>query len=478
MQLTPNEMREALGAGAILGAQGDATFAAVRSDSRKVAPGDLFVCIRGERFDGHDFAADVVRQGARVLIAERDPFNGECPSADVTIMVVDDSVKALGRLANLHRMRSKARVVGVTGTAGKTTVKELLAQVLGVRGDTARNPLNLNNQIGLPLSMLEATGNESFWVMEAGISQPQDMDELGAVLRPDIGLVLNVGQGHVAGLGDRGVAYYKSRLLAHLAEGGTGLVCADYDDLVREARSVCRRLQFFSASGRGVGYRAAYDGPVADAAGSDGGVRGRYRVWLDGSVHEVVAPFRGAFGAENVAAVAAAAHLCGLSGEEIAAGLAEAVLPRQRFACATVGGFVCIDDTYNANPLSSARMVEAVTEMAAGGPLVFVLGEMLELGEEAADAHERLGRQLATTGARAVFWKGGNAEAVAMGLRLGGYGGLFCAVDDTASFVDRFASLGLASAHVLFKGSRGNRLEVLRAAFGDAFATAEVHDAL
>ena len=86
-----------------------------------------------------------------------------------------------------------------------------------MRGDTARNPLNLNNQIGLPLSMLEATGNESFWVMEAGISQPQDMDELGAVLRPDIGLVLNVGQGHVAGLGDRGVAYYKSRLLAHLA---------------------------------------------------------------------------------------------------------------------------------------------------------------------------------------------------------------------------------------------------------------------
>lgn len=471
MQLNQTELRDAVGVTACHGAQDDVTFGAVRSDSRKVAPGDLFVCIRGERFDGHDFAADVVRQGARVLLAERDPFEGMPQRPDVTVLVVDDSVQALGRLASLHRSRATATVVGVTGTAGKTTVKELLAQVLGKRGSTAKNPLNLNNQIGLPLSMLEATGEEAFWVMEAGISQPRDMDELGAILRPDIGLVLNVGQGHVAGLGDRGVAHYKSRLLAHLAEGGTGLVCADYDDLVREARGVCRKLLFFSAAGRPVGYRAAYDGP-------EDAMRGRYRVWLDGSVQEIVAPFRGSFGAENVAAVAAAAHLCGLSGDEIAEGLSSAVLPRQRFGCASVGGFICIDDTYNANPLSSARMIEAVTEMASGGPLVFVLGEMLELGAEAADAHEQLGRQLADTGSRAVFWKGGNGDAVAAGLRLGGYDGKFIEVEDASAFIEGFVALGLTSGHVLFKGSRGNRLEELRAAFGAAFATGENEDAL
>lgn len=471
MQLELSELRDAVGVTSILGGQGVLTISAVRTDSRKVEQGDLFVCIPGERFDGHDFALDVAQRGAVALMAERDPFADMDQRPDVTVLLVDDSVRALGRLAAWHRSRASARVIGITGTAGKTTVKELLAHVLSVRGLTARNPLNLNNQIGLPLSMLAATGDEAFWVMEAGISQPQDMDELGTILNPDLALVLNVGQGHTAGLGDRGVAHYKARLFAHLTSGGTGLVCADYDELVREARGVCRRLIFFSATGRPVAYRAAYDGPV-DAS------HGRYRVWLDGSPQEIVAPFRGAFGAENVAAVAAAAHLLGLSGEEIAEGLSTAVLPRQRFACEVVGAFTCIDDTYNANPLSFTRMIDATAELASGGSMVFVLGEMLELGSEAENAHELLGFQLAATGARAVFWKGGHAGAVSAGLARGGYGGSFITVDGSDAFITAFRDLELSSGHVLFKGSRGNRLEELSAAFRAEISTVESDNAL
>ncbi|MDE7065497.1 MAG: UDP-N-acetylmuramoylalanyl-D-glutamyl-2, 6-diaminopimelate--D-alanyl-D-alanine ligase, partial [Desulfovibrionaceae bacterium] len=175
----------------------------VARDNRDIVPGDLFVCIPGERVDGHDFAMAAVQAGAAAVLARREL--PEVPPS-VPVLRVDDTVKALGRLAAAWRMRTRAKVVGITGTAGKTTVKEVLAQVLSVQGPTERTAKNHNNQIGLPLSILNAAEDAAFWVMEAGISHAQDMEELAPVLRPDIGLVLNAGAGHTAGLGGRGVA--------------------------------------------------------------------------------------------------------------------------------------------------------------------------------------------------------------------------------------------------------------------------------
>ena len=209
----------------------------VVTDSRKAGPGSLFVCVPGERVDGHDFAAAAVERGAVALLAQR-PLSVPDGGGEVPVFVVPDSVEGLGQLARWWRDRTSALVTGVTGTAGKTTVKEVLAQVLSVRGKTARNALNLNNQIGMPLSMLAADGDEAFWVMEAGISHEGDMEALGAILRPDLALILNVGAGHTAGLGKKGVAWHKTRLLASLAGGGRALVSADYPDLAREARAV------------------------------------------------------------------------------------------------------------------------------------------------------------------------------------------------------------------------------------------------
>ena len=366
------------------------TFEHVVIDSRIVKAGALFICIKGERVDGHDFALEVVAKGAVALFAERDPFANMEERPNVIVFIVENTVKALGALGAWHREKATAHVIGVTGTAGKTTVKELLAHVLSVRGAVAKNPLNLNNQIGLPLSMLAASGKEAFWVMEAGISEAHDMDELGALLRPDMALILNVGQGHTLGLGRRVVAHYKSRLLAYLTstEDDVAIISADYNDLVREARLQRRNILFFSSQGRPMPYRAAY-------MGAEGEHRRPYRLWLDGTVQEIVAPFRGAFGAENVVAVATIAHRLGLSGDEIAEGFATATLPKQRLH-ETIGTYTLIDDTYNANPLSMTRMIEGTGELASGS-LVFVLGEMLELGSEAEDAHEELGSLLATT---------------------------------------------------------------------------------
>lgn len=475
MRLTYNEIAAHLGLSVL---ESDLALTVAVTDSREAAPGALFVCIPGSRVDGHDFVPAAVALGASAVLACK-----PLPDAGVPVLLVEDSVKALGSIAALWRDKTRAKVVGVTGTAGKTTLKEVLAQVLGVRGKTAKNALNNNNQIGMPRAMLATDGDENFWVMEAGISREGDMEELSSVLRPDIGLILNVGAGHTEGLGKKGVAWHKSRLLTNLAPGGIGLVCADYPDLVRDARATGADLHFFSATGRAVEYRASYAGPApvaavaesaapaaTDAPAAEGpdGRRGLYHLWLDGTRCVVTAPFRGEYGAENVVAVAAVAHQLGLSTAEIAQGLAQSTLPEQRFNQTRVGQWLLIDDTYNANPLSMRRMLDAAAERAAGRLFVPVLGEMLELGSQAAEEHEALGRHLADLKPAAIFWKGGHGEDVRAGLTRGGYTGPWFEVYDAAAFASEWARLaqGAFAGHkaggvMLFKGSRGNRLECL-----------------
>jgi UDP-N-acetylmuramoyl-tripeptide--D-alanyl-D-alanine ligase len=422
-------------------------------DSRSITPGQLFVCIPGKRADGHDFAANAVAAGAAAVLAQRRPDNFP---ADAPLLLVPDSIAALGKIAALRRETTKARVIGVTGTAGKTTVKEMLARILAERGPTAKNFKNLNNRIGLPLSILNAEGTEDFWVMEAGISLPGDMDELGSVLRPDLALILNAGAGHTEGLGSpEDVARHKAGLLRRLAPGGTGLASADYPALARECRNVRGDVRFFSAEDGKADYRASYRGKSRSG-------RGLYRLWLDGVLLDVETPFHGRYGAENAVAAAAAARLSGLAPEEIRAGLARAEMPQQRFACRPCGSWLLIDDSYNANPLSCRRMLEAAAETAQGRPLICVMGEMGELGGTAEEEHERLGRRLAEALPEIVFWKGEYGGAVRNGLECGHFQGIF--IELTAppeDFPARLREMNPAAGVVFFKGSRSNRMEDL-----------------
>lgn len=471
MRLTLHEVASCLGMPRFSGPEEHTVLTSVATDSRAVVPGSLFVCVSGCRVDGHDFAAKAVEQGAGAILASR-----SLPHITVPVFVVPDTVRALGCLAALWRDRTRARVVGVTGTAGKTTVKETLARILSLAGKTARNAMNNNNQIGMPRAVLNTDGDEDFWVMEAGISQPGDMDDLGAVLRPDLALVLNAGAAHTEGLGEKGVAWHKARLLSYLAKGGKGLVSADYPDLAREARATGADIRFFSAAGQDAAFRASYLGaaPVVagdDAAGEDvstAGSRGKYRLWLDGTELDVIAPFRGEYGAENVAAVAAAANMLGVDASIIAQGLADAQMPAQRFNQVQAGSWLLIDDTYNANPLSMRRMLEAAAEQAGSRPFVAVLGAMLELGAQAALEHEELGRHLARLNPAAVIWKGSCAEDVRRGLNMAGYAGVWQPVADAEDFAKVWRDVqsqgledraGTRGGVALFKGSRSNKLE-------------------
>jgi UDP-N-acetylmuramoyl-tripeptide--D-alanyl-D-alanine ligase len=447
-------------------------------DSRKMQPGNLFFCLPGEHADGHDFAFDAARAGAIAIVASRNPWNGKAGDEANLILppvfLVNDVRRALARVAKCHRESCLARVIGITGTAGKTSVKEVLAQVLEMRGRTERNPLNLNNQFGLPVSMLGASADASFWVMEMGISEDGDMDELGEILRPDVGIILNVGDGHVSGLGELGVPVHKARLLDYIQPGGTAVISADYADLNRQiderlsalSRRGVQVLRFSHVSNNDASVRAAYVGADAE--------RGIYRVWTKDFHFEVNTPFRGDFGGENVAAIVTVAIKLGLSQEAISDGFASAKLPEQRFNAERHPRCTLLDDSYNANPLSSARMLQAARSMADeyGQSLALVMGEMLELGSKAESAHEVLGENMAAVKPEVVFWKGGQTDAVARGLRKGGYSGKLYPLSGAQEFDALLEECNLDNVLVLFKGSRGNKLEHLVAVFREKVSPA------
>ncbi|WP_300163112.1 UDP-N-acetylmuramoyl-tripeptide--D-alanyl-D-alanine ligase [Solidesulfovibrio sp.] len=463
MRMTLSDILAATGAVGDMGDRGNPVIEAVRIDSRAVLPGCLFVCVPGARLDGHNFAAEAVAKGAAAVLADR-PLSG-LPEG-TPVLLVRDTVAALGKLAKAWRERAGARLVAVSGSAGKTTVKELCAAILSRLGPTAKNYKNYNNRIGLPLSMLEASAEDRFWVMELGISAPGEMDPLAAIAEPDIAVIHNVGPAHLEALGDvAGVAAEKTRLFAALRPGGVALASMDYPELWEAALAVCPRVRGMSVKGQGKAHAAPYRAKYLGAL-SEG--RGRFFLKLGELELEVVTPLTGGHFAENILAAAAAAHILGAGEKHIAAGLETAVMPEQRFFCRRQGCFTLIDDTYNANPLSMRRAIAAAAEAARDKPLVLVLGEMREMGAHAAVEHARLGEVAGASGARAVFYHGAHAEAVAEGLTRAGFSGRYAVVDTPDGFVEAAASLGLTCGVALFKGSRSMRMEEYLAAFAQS----------
>lgn len=437
-------------------------FDGAASDNRLVQKNSLFVCIKGENNDGHNFAEDAVKRGAAAVLAERNPFEGNPP---VPVLLAQNSIKALGQLAYHARRRFGAdkskKVIGITGTAGKTSVKELLAHILGTESDltfnpqkVAKNPLNYNTQIGMPVSVLNATGKEQYWVFELGISHADDMDELGRILFPDMAIILNAASGHAEGLGDMGAAYYKAQLLNFLPDDGIAFVSGDYPDLFVHAVFNKRDTKFFSTKSNKIPYRGKYLGVTEDGCG-------RYLLTTPDISFEAESIYIGEYGAENCIAAAGLALELGFSAEQIKKAMKTVQPPVMRFNKSTVGPWTIIDDTYNANPLSTARMLESAKELARDKDFIAVLGEMKELGEISENEHEKIGALLADLAPIAVYFIGSRADAVHKGLTENGFAGSFVQVSDKEEFLNHIKALKLQHKNhlIVFKGSRSNRLE-------------------
>ena len=363
--------------GKLLG--GDAVFGPVSIDTRNLATGDLFVAIKGARFDGNDFVPDAHVKGAAGAVVSR-------PARVALAQVeVDDTRDALSRMAVAWKENFPVPVVAVTGSNGKTTVKELIAGILGTSRRICVTRGNLNNDLGVPLTLLELAESHEALVVELGANHAGEIAGLSRLVRPTVGVITNAGPAHLEGFGSLdGVAEAKGELLDHLPETGAAIINADdcYYPVWRR-RSRARRVLTFGL-----------------APGADCTVRGEIAVNSEGSAFvlklpggesfDLRLPLHGRHSVLNALAAAAAAHAVGAPADEIRVGLSRANPVRGRLnRLRGRGGAAIIDDTYNANPTSARAALDYLRD--CGGRRVFVLGDMGELGKDAVELHRQIG---------------------------------------------------------------------------------------
>jgi UDP-N-acetylmuramoyl-tripeptide--D-alanyl-D-alanine ligase len=441
----------------------DAAYTDVVSDSRTVAPQQLFVALKGPRFDGHEFVGAALALGAAgALVAAEQPV-------ELAQIIVPDTQAALERAARGWRAHFSGALVGVAGSNGKTTAKEMTAAILGQSGDCLATRGNLNNHIGVPLTLLRLTPAHRSAVVEMGANRAGEVAALVAIARPTIGMITNAGAEHLEGFGSlEGVARAEGEMVAGLTAGATAVINAD-----DEFAGLWRALTPARVVTFGVREPADFSATEVHTALGSEGFRTQFRLTAPAGSAAIRLAVGGAHNVANALAAAAAAASAGASLEHIASGLAavRAVPGRLQFKQGASGAWL-IDDSYNANPSSVRAAIEVLGSLA--GRKWLVLGDMAELGEFAQAAHSAIGEfarahgveRLYATGAlavRAVDSFGAGAQWFADAAAL------------TAALTRELAKAG-PEVRLLIKGSRVNRLErVVDALAADSTANTGGH---
>jgi len=422
------------------GPQGTTPFTRVATDTRGIAAGDLFVALKGDKFDAHDFLADAVAKGATALVvhdARRTAGLG------VPVYTVDDTTRALGALARYRRRVWGRPVIGVVGTNGKTSTKELLRAALGSVLRVHATVGNYNNLVGVPLTLFALPDDADIAVIEMGTNQPGEVAALRAIVEPDIVVVTSIAEEHLEGLGDlEGVL--REELSAC---DGTPLavVPAFQPEVVDAARSRAART---ASAGLDAGELRASSWRVE----SDG----RGTIELDGT--SITVPLRGVHNLRNAMLALAVARESGVSLDDAARGIAAMPAPPMRVNFESYGGVTVINDAYNSNPGSARAALELLEHAGAGRQRVAVLGTMLELGAQADRLHDELARAALASPIELVVGVGGFADALA---RVAPGDARAVGGADPAAAWDSVRSRLDPDAVILLKGSRGVRLERL-----------------
>ena len=385
MRLTLAEIAAATG-GQILGGDPDAAVTSYSIESRALAPGALFVALRAER-DGHDFVADALDRGAAGALVSK-------PVEGVRLVLVDDTTAALTALGAAARRRlAGVPVVGITGSTGKTSTKDLTAAALGPAGPVGASPVSFNNEIGVPLTLLSAPDGAVAVVAEMGARGVGHIARLCGLARPTVGVITNIGMAHAEFFGSReDVARAKGELLEALPGAGYAVLSAD-DDMTPALRLRTAAPVLTAGAAAGADLRVS-------GLRLDDELRPAFRLetpW--GAIVVPPLPVRGAHQAGNAALAVAVAGALGVGLDAAVAGLAAAVgSPWRMELRRSPGGLVVLNDSYNANPTSMAAAVDALASLSGGGRRFAILGPMAELGAHATEEHHRLGKLVAAAG--------------------------------------------------------------------------------
>ncbi len=463
----------------LLRGRAEQRVAAVSIDSRDALSGALFVAIRGEHHDGHDYLACAVRGGAAALMIE----HGEAPPGECAVLKVEDTTRALGALAAGHRANFDGPLVAVTGSNGKTSTKDICASILGCMTPTHKTPGNLNNFYGLPLSLLARGAEHRALVVELGMNQRGEIAALAALARPTVGVITNVGSAHIGFLGSReAIAQEKGDLVAALDESGTAVLnAADPLTAAQAARSKARVLFFDAGAGDANADDAGADGTAHATANANAGAGKARAPRADFRAREVQAEGDGfAFCMEtpqgevqvrvagiglhsvaNALAAAAAASAAGAGLDHIREGLAAYRPPKGRMNPHTLeDGIRLVDDTYNANPESLHAALRSLTDKWSAALGVAVLGDMGELGACTDAAHRAAGALAAQLGCAGLVALGEHAAQTLDAARAAGLDPARAVLaHDHEEAARKARALCPARGWILVKGSRAAGME-------------------
>ncbi|MBF8437641.1 UDP-N-acetylmuramoyl-tripeptide--D-alanyl-D-alanine ligase [Halanaerobiaceae bacterium Z-7014] len=421
-------------------------------DSRRVKPGDLFFAIIGENNDGHNFIPEAVDNGARVVITSRSikPYSG------LAIILVRDTTQALQDLASFVRKKiENLKVIGITGSAGKTTTKDIIASILGEEKRVLKSKGNYNNEYGLPLSLLELDGNEDIAILEMAMRNRGDISRLAEIASPDVGVITNIGPAHLENLKTiENIASAKAELLAGLNSDGIAVLNYD-DEYIREMVNSYGDLEKITVSlkNKDVDYYADQIEYIKN------GEESRFRVHEGDNNYILEMDRAGEHNIYNALAAIAVARAMGISWDSIKNGIKDIEVTELRQEIRKIDGIRIINDSYNANPLSMKAGIDSLLNIE-GKRKIAVLGAMLELGRIENAAHKEIGKYLYKNGIDVLIGVGSMGEIIAEGAVEAGMAEQNIYVydnnEDAASFINKIMRSGDA---ILVKGSRALEME-------------------
>ena len=440
-KMTLSEIAAAVGAEA---PACDPEITGVCIDSRAVEPGCLFVAIKGENFDAHNFVCDVLAKGAAAALCSRD-----IPDAPGPVLMLEDTVRAMGALAAYNRAKYDIPLVGLTGSVGKTTSKDMVAAVLSEHFKTLATEGNLNNEIGLPRMCLRLDSSYEAAVIEMGMNNFGEISRLTAIARPNIGLITNIGVSHIERLGSReGILRAKLEILEGMAPDAPIVLNADDDMLMSAADKLDRPVVLYGIHNPDAHCRAADIRQMENEL--------RFTLTYNDVKRDIVLNTVGMHNVYNACAAFVCGMLAGVTPDEAAAGLAGYIPDGRRQKFTRRNGMVFIEDCYNASPDSIRASLAVLAAAECRGRRIAVLGDMLELGDYARTAHTDCGRMVAENGIDVLLACGPNAiyyvEGAGKKVAARHY-------DDKSQLTSELHAMLREGDVVLFKASRGMKLE-------------------
>ena len=451
--LTVSEIAQFAGA-TLSSGDGTVVINKVSTDSRTIKPGELFVALHGENFEGHDFVEASAKAGATGALVDLN-WAGSVPD-NFALLRATDTLQAYQMLAANYRRSLTLKVLAITGSNGKTSTKDFAASVLARKFRVTKTEGNFNNHVGLPRTILEATSGDEIAVWELGMNHPGEIAALAKIAAPDVAIITNIGVAHIEFMGSReAIALEKGALAEAVDSQGTVILNADDSFTEGIAARSCAKVVLAGTTGgavRAIEIRQSAEGSEFTI------VEGAHRC-------RAQLPVAGSHMVQNALLAVAAGRAFGLSIEECAAGLAAAPLTKARLQIKEIGGVQFLDDSYNANPDSMKAALRTLVELDAEGKRIAVLGEMRELGTESERGHREVGETAATLGVNQLITIGNAAEMIAEGARIAGLDKVL-SVGSTGEAARLLGEIAEPGDLILIKGSRAARTEKVIEQFG------------